>query len=115
LSELDKIVTDFLSGDMQRLRDHRCPKCGGRLHFSVARRDGTVPDIPGRRYAAGISIYCVGACNYMLCHLDGFCPAWAESVSDWDAFSERLYAEDESWDDTEAGQDSTVGEAENGQ
>ena len=40
----------------------------------------------------GLSIFCLGACNYMLAHLDGRAPAWALAISDWNAFNDELQA-----------------------
>lgn len=91
MSSLEQIENDFLQGNSPGMRRNRCPECGGTLFYSVS--EGSVDDSapPGRRRSCGISIYCSGDCHYMLSHLDGFCPAWAEDISDWDAFSASLY------------------------
>lgn len=92
--EIAALEDDFLAGKLDELKDRRCPRCGGRYLYSVYKAVETVGQIPGRRFRCGISIYCIGVCNTMVSHLDGFCPAWAESVSDWSAFSNGLYGDD---------------------
>lgn len=88
---LETLENDFLKGDLGKLKRRACPVCGekGTLSFSVAKRPENLLAVAGRRFSAGISIYCTGSCNQMISHLDGFCPAWAEHIEDWAAFSEE--------------------------
>jgi hypothetical protein len=90
LTDIDQIENDFVRGDIEAMKRHRCPRCGGRLLYSMSRGwiDARAP--PGKRMVCGSSIYCVGECQYMLAHSDGFCPSWAEDIWDWDAFSASL-------------------------
>jgi hypothetical protein len=90
-SGIDALERDFLLGDLAKLRDRKCPVCQSEncLRFVVMKKSIGV-GCPGRRIRAGISIYCVGKCNSMVSHMDGFCPAWAEKISDWDGFSQLL-------------------------
>jgi hypothetical protein len=91
VSSLEEIENDFLHGNFAGMRSNRCPRCGGTLFYSVSRGSFDELAPPGRRRSCGISIYCSGNCNYMLSHLDGFCPAWAEDITDWKSFSAHLY------------------------
>ena len=91
VSSLEQIENDFLHGNFDGMRSNRCPKCGGPLFYSVSPGSVDVSASPGRRRSCGMSIYCSGDCHYMLSHLDGFCSAWAEEISDWEAFSASLY------------------------
>ena len=87
---LDEIENTFFEGPPDRLSALRCPDCGDRLMYSMWRgeRDSTAP--AGRRYRCGVSIYCNGSCINVKSRLDGFCPGWAESIEDWEAFSKNL-------------------------
>jgi hypothetical protein len=38
----------------------------------------------------GMSIYCMGACNYMIEHLDGRAATWMLGIKDWAAFNRDL-------------------------
>lgn len=88
---LDQLEEEFLAGDLYRLRMRECPVCGRLgLLFSVAKIPVDLAAPPGRRYRAGISIYCRNECNSMISHMDGFCPAWAENIEDWAIFSDDL-------------------------
>lgn len=86
---LDMIEKDFLRGDLERLRSHRCPGCGGTLAYSIYKGDYSPDAPPGRRYRSGMTISCASE-RRMLSHFDGFCPAWAEDVEDWAAFSRNI-------------------------
>jgi hypothetical protein len=91
MSSIDALEIDFLAGKPDQLKNRRCPLCNGRLFFSIAHHN-SIPDAPsGRRIRCGVNIYCLGNCNTMLSHLDGFCPSWAEEISDWKAYSSSLY------------------------
>jgi len=91
MKAIDDVEIDFLNGNVDTLKYRKCPICGGSLIFSIYKGKEQFAKPPGRRYQAGISIYCIGTCNTMLSHLDGFCPSWAEDIEDWDEFSENLY------------------------
>lgn len=91
MSKLEQIENDFLHGNFAGMRTNRCPKCGGLLFYSVSEGSFDESAPPGRRRSCGMSIYCGGECKYMLSHLDGFCPAWGEDISDWKAFSVSLH------------------------
>ena len=88
--KVEKIEKDFLNGDLESMRRNRCPQCDGKLLYSVSKGmfDESAP--AGRRRSCGISIYCLGECQYMISHMDGFCPAWGENIEDWEQFSESL-------------------------
>lgn len=89
--QIDEIDSDFWFGNIAALQGKFCPKCGGRLMYSVY-KGNLIPNASvGRRYQCGVSIYCVGECNSMLVHGDGYLPAWAETIQDWDQFSKDLY------------------------
>ncbi|HSI84076.1 MAG TPA: hypothetical protein VK970_09860 [Candidatus Methylacidiphilales bacterium] len=92
MNTIESLEDDFLHGDLTLLAMRACPRCGevGTILFSVCKSPATPDAVAGRRYKAGISIYCKGPCDYMLSHLAGFCPAWAEEVNDWAAFSQEL-------------------------
>ena len=95
MQSIDALENDFLAGKLEALKHRVCPVCGaqGALKYAVAKTSFEPAAEPGRRYQAGISIYCLGNCNSMIAHLDGFCPAWAEAVDDWEQFSAALYPE----------------------
>jgi len=38
----------------------------------------------------GLSIFCLGACQHMIAHLDGLARDWALTIKDWDAFNKKL-------------------------
>ena len=90
---LSRLEDDFLTGNIAALQGRGCPRCGARLLYSVsvAADEYASPAALTGQVKAGISIYCLGRCNTLLSHLDGFCPAWAERIADWDAFSASLY------------------------
>lgn len=90
MSSLEQIENDFLHGNFSAMRSHRCPTCGGTLFYTISEGSLDESAPPGRRRSCGIFIYCSGTCNYMLSHMDGFCPAWAEDITDWEAFSASL-------------------------
>ncbi len=86
-----QLEDDFLHGRLDRLASRTCPVCGGgNLMFSVWKGAPDMQAPPGRRYQGSISIYCRADCNTMLTHLDGFIPAWAENIDDWEKFSDDL-------------------------
>ena len=91
MDDIERIENEFLSGNLAALRNQRCPTCGGYLLYSVYKGTEVSNAPPGRRFRCGISIYCLGNCNRMKSHLDGYCPAWAEGISDWEEFSTTLY------------------------
>jgi hypothetical protein len=93
---IDQIENDFLEGDLSRLRNRRCPKCGGKLSYSISDNRELIFDPRSGllRRRCGISIYCVDDCHIMVSHLDGVCPIWALKINDWDTFSRRLYEAD---------------------
>ena len=96
VNEIDALEQDFLTGRIEALRGRPCPVYGGHLLYTVAKGE-VIPGAPtGRRYRCGMSIYCLGSCNTMLTHLDGFCPSWAEDISDWREFSMKLYEQETS-------------------
>lgn len=88
---IDDLERDFLRGDLSKLKCRICPICQSQrcLRYSVAKQPPEVGP-PGRRIRAGISIYCEGTCNYMISHMEGFCPAWAEQISDWNSFTAQM-------------------------
>ncbi len=90
-AELGVLENDFLAGRLDQLKGRECPVCGqkGVLMHSVYKELFNADAPPGRRYKSGISIYCLGACNSMISHLDGFCPAWAEGIEDWEKFTQE--------------------------
>ena len=89
--KIDEIEDTFLAGNLKMLKGLRCPNCEGFLSFSIALGAENPRQPLGRRFRCGINIYCVGDCQTMISHMDGFCPAWAETISDWDSFSTKLY------------------------
>ena len=93
LDGIEKVENDFLRGKLAELAARQCPRCRniGSLQFSISKHSMCGEATPGRRYKAGITIWCL-SCKSMLSHLDGFCPAWAENVTDWDGFSKELAA-----------------------
>jgi|HigsolmetaAR201D_1030396.scaffolds.fasta_scaffold05076_7 hypothetical protein len=88
---IDKLEQDFFNGNIEALKGRHCPICNGRLLFSVSKGTTNASAPRGRRIRCGVSIYCLGKCNTMLSHLDGFCPLWAEEINDWNQFSLKLY------------------------
>jgi hypothetical protein len=89
--KMNEIETLFLEGNIKALKNVKCSDCEGNILFSVY-KDKKILDAPkGRRIKSGISIYCIGKCNTMKSHLDGYCPFWAEEIDDWVAFSNNLY------------------------
>ncbi len=93
MNKLIELIEDnFLEGNIAELKNKLCPICEkGKLKFYIAKVQDTGKGEPGRRYKSGITIYCIGKCDSMISHLDGFCPAWAENIEDWDKFNRELY------------------------
>lgn len=82
----------FYAGDRSALAAKVCPRCGGALFWSPYIHDKPRQLGGETRYGMGLSIYCRGACDYMLGHLDGLAPSWALGISDWDAFNDDLHS-----------------------
>lgn len=91
VNRIDQIEDAFVAGDLQVLRELRCPFCAGALSYSIVKH---LPPLsgapPGRRYRAGYFIFCRGQCERLLSHFDGLCPEWAEEIEDWDMFRRQL-------------------------
>jgi hypothetical protein len=81
----------FFEGKVENLKNRFCPKCNGKILYSMGTRPIDLSRPPGSRLKGSLSIYCVGLCQTMLSHLDGYCPAWAENITDWEDFSSRLF------------------------
>ncbi len=91
MSDIDKVKDDFLSGNMDDLRNRICPYCNQiGLLFTVSKALTDAQAVAGRRYRAGMNIYCRAQCNTLIAHMDGYCPAWAEEINDWQEFSDGL-------------------------
>lgn len=91
MTAIAELEDDFLEGKLDTLFARKCPQCGQEgILYSVAKQLRDLTERAGRRYTTGISIYCRAECNTMLTHLDGYCPAWAEDVEDWQQFSDVL-------------------------
>jgi hypothetical protein len=82
----------FFHGDRRSMASQRCRRCGGLLQWSPYIHPQTREYRGAQKHPVGLSIYCRGACNYMIAHLDGLAPDWALDVSDWDAFNHELEA-----------------------
>ena len=91
--KIDDLWDFFYHGDRHALETLRCPKCGGTLQWSPHISSESRLFLGKMRHQMGLSVYCLGACNYMLLHLDGMAPEWALSVKDWDAFNRELRPE----------------------
>lgn len=87
---MDKVENLFLEGQLDELRGCCCPKCAGPLYFAISPLISSGKQEPGRRFKCGITIWCRGDCDAMVSHLDGFCPEWAEGITDWDLFNKKL-------------------------
>lgn len=92
IENIDEIERAFIAGDISKLKESRCPYCGSHLSFSIYKGEYFPENVPGRRYRCGISIGCLGENGRMISHCDGFCPAWAEDISDWVSFSQAIYS-----------------------
>ncbi|MEO5928877.1 MAG: hypothetical protein ABIR47_02990 [Candidatus Kapaibacterium sp.] len=89
MNTIEKLEIDFISGNLHKPAHRRCPICRkAGLLFSISKQAIDINASPGRRYKAGITIYCRSECNTMIVHLDGYCPAWAEAIENWREFSD---------------------------
>lgn len=84
----------FYLGDRETLAAQRCPKCGGTLQWSPYINAEPRSYLGNMRHRMGLSVYCLGACNYMLAHWDGVAPEWVLKIENWDAFNLGLRSGD---------------------
>lgn len=79
--EIGELWMLFFYGDCGSMAARRCSRCGGllqwapRIHSETRERRGV------QKHPMGLSIFCRGACKYMIAHLDGLAPDWALGVS----------------------------------
>jgi len=90
MKAIDVLENDFLSGHLDKLKRRPCPVCSqdSSLLYSVTTE--LKESDPEKKNKVSISIYCTGPCNNMISHMDGYCPSWAEGISDWDHFSKQI-------------------------
>jgi hypothetical protein len=89
--QIEYIEILFINGDIKQLKLERCPTCKGKMSFYISKFERFESSPKGRRIKCGMTIYCVGKCRIMLSHGDGYCPAWAEEIEDWEKFNSDLY------------------------